>query len=189
MIFETRRLFLRPWEESDAEDLYEYAKDPRVGPAAGWPVHTSVENSREIIRNVLSAPYTYAMVLQETGQVIGSIGLKFGKDSSLNLPTGEAEVGYWIGVPYWGQGLTTEALTYIRDFAFRELKLDKLWCGYYEGNEASRRVQEKCGFLHRFTNVNTYVPLLDTRRNERMSMINYHEWLGYQLYLENYGKK
>lgn len=45
--FTTDRLLLRPWTEADAEDLYRYAKDPQVGPAAGWPVHTSVENSRE----------------------------------------------------------------------------------------------------------------------------------------------
>ena len=71
MVFETKRLILRPWEESDAEDLFEYAKDPRVGPIAGWPAHTSVENSREIIRTVLSADETYAVVLKETGKPIG----------------------------------------------------------------------------------------------------------------------
>ncbi|OPZ83759.1 MAG: hypothetical protein BWY74_04381 [Firmicutes bacterium ADurb.Bin419] len=56
MILETERLILRPWEESDKEDLYGYASDPQVGPVAGWPVHTSVENSLEIIKTVLSAP-------------------------------------------------------------------------------------------------------------------------------------
>lgn len=42
----TKRLILRKWQESDAKSLYEYAKDPRVGPIAGWPIHTSVEDSR-----------------------------------------------------------------------------------------------------------------------------------------------
>ena len=74
-MLETKRLILRPWQETDAESLYEYAKDPDVGPPAGWPVHTSVENSREIIRNVLSVPETYAVCLKN-GQPIGSIGLK-----------------------------------------------------------------------------------------------------------------
>ncbi len=189
MILETERLILRPWEESDAEDLYTYASDPRVGPAAGWPVHTSVENSREIIRNVLSAPHTYAMVLKETGHAVGSIGLKMKESSNLPLTEHEAELGYWIGVPYWGQGLTTEAVTFLRDYAFREMKLDKLWCGYYEGNEQSWRVQEKCGFLYRFTILDVYVPLLDTYRNERVSALNYHEWLGIQLYLETHPNK
>ena len=51
MILETERLILRPWEERDAHDLFQYASNPEVGPIAGWPVHTSVENSREIIKN------------------------------------------------------------------------------------------------------------------------------------------
>ena len=61
----TERLLLRTWKETDAESLYEYAKDPEVGPIAGWPVHTSVENSREIIRGVLSAEETYAVCPQK----------------------------------------------------------------------------------------------------------------------------
>lgn len=56
MGFQTERLILHLWKKSDAESLYEYAKDPLVGPIAGWPIHTSVENSRDIIMNVLSAP-------------------------------------------------------------------------------------------------------------------------------------
>ena len=66
MILQTKRLILRPWSENDAEDLYKYASDPEVGPPAGWPPHTSVENSREIIRTVLSAPETYAVCLKKT---------------------------------------------------------------------------------------------------------------------------
>ena len=58
MILETGRLILRPWEETDAEECYKYAKDPRVGPIAGWPVHTSEEDSRQVIRNVLMVPET-----------------------------------------------------------------------------------------------------------------------------------
>ena len=58
LTLETERLILRPWEEGDAESLYQYAKDPEVGPIAGWPPHTSVENSRQIICDVLSADET-----------------------------------------------------------------------------------------------------------------------------------
>ncbi|MCI7367055.1 MAG: GNAT family N-acetyltransferase, partial [[Clostridium] innocuum] len=55
-MLETKRLILRPWQVEDAESCYRYAKNPNIGPKAGWPVHESVENSREIIRTVLSAP-------------------------------------------------------------------------------------------------------------------------------------
>ena len=104
MMLETNRLILRPWEESDAESLFQYASHPDVGPIAGWAVHTSVENSREIIKTVLSAPETYAVVLKESGPPVGSIGLMIGKASNIGLPDSEGEIGYWIGVPYWGRG-------------------------------------------------------------------------------------
>ena len=68
MILQTKRLILRPWSENDAEELYKYASDPEVGSPAGWPPHTSVENSREIIRTVLSAPEIYAVCLKEYGK-------------------------------------------------------------------------------------------------------------------------
>ncbi len=102
MILETNRLILRPWTEDDAEDLYRYASSPEIGPIAGWAVHTSVENSREIIRDVLSAPETYAVVLKETMRPVGSIGLMIGGASNIGIPNTEGEIGYWIGVPYWG---------------------------------------------------------------------------------------
>lgn len=69
----TERLILRPWTEEDAASLYKYAQDPKIGPIAGWPPHTSVENSREVIRDILSAPETYAVVLKETNEPIGSV--------------------------------------------------------------------------------------------------------------------
>ena len=102
MILETTILILRPWKESHAESLYEYAKNPLVGLAAGWPVHTSVENSRQIIREVLSAGETYAVTLKNNDVAIGSIGLLIGDKSNLNINADEAEIGYWIGEPYWG---------------------------------------------------------------------------------------
>ena len=61
---ETSRLILRPWCDSDAQALYRWARDPEVGPSAGWAPHTSVENSREIIRTVLSEEGTFAVLLK-----------------------------------------------------------------------------------------------------------------------------
>ncbi len=146
MILETERCILRPWKEEDAQTLYHYARDPRVGPIAGWPVHTSVENSREIIRDVLSTKETYAVVVKQTDEPVGSVGLMIGLASNFDLPSHEAELGYWIGVPYWGRGLIPETSMELIRHGFEELKLHAIWCGYFEGNEQSRRVQEKCGF-------------------------------------------
>ena len=100
MILETERLILRPWREEDAEECYRYAQNPKVGPIAGWPEHTSLENSKEIIKNVLSVPETYAIIWKETGLPIGSIGLKIGDATDLTDKADECELGYWLGKPY-----------------------------------------------------------------------------------------
>ncbi len=147
-ILETERLILRPWREEDAESLYEYAKDPRVGPIAGWPVHTSVENSREIIRDILSADETYAVTIKPDDKAVGSVGLRGGAASNLGLADNEAEVGYWIGVPFWGRGYIPEAVLEVIRHAFEDLGIEMLWCGYFDGNDKSRRAGEKCGFRY-----------------------------------------
>ena len=92
MKLETERLLLRPWKAEDAESLYKYASDDRVGPIAGWNPHKSVEESTRIINDVLSAEGTFAVVLKETNEPIGSIGLITGEKSNLHLPENEAEI-------------------------------------------------------------------------------------------------
>lgn len=176
MILETERLLLRPWEDRDAEDLYRYASSPEVGPIAGWPVHTSVENSREVIREVFSAPEIYAVVPKETGRPTGCIGLQTGAASSFGLPESEGEISYWIGVPFWGQGLIPEAMREILRHGFEDLKLQKIWCGYFDGNEKSWRVQEKCGFRYHHANRDVYWELTGDIRTEHVSCLTKEEW-------------
>lgn len=143
----TERLILRPWCLDDAEALYELARDERVGSAAGWPPHRSVQESAEVIRSVFCAPETYAVVSRDAGCVVGCIGLIGSEASNIAaLASDEAEVGYWLGMPYWGRGLMTEALRALMRRAFETLGYSALWCGWFDGNIRSKRVQEKCGF-------------------------------------------
>ena len=175
-IFETERLILRPGSEEDALSLYRYACDPAVGPIAGWPPHTSVENSLEIIRTILSAPETYAVVLKTTGEPVGSVGIMFGDGlHSAEMEEGDAEIGYWIGVPYWGQGLIPEAVRRMLHRCFKELNLQHVWCGYYDGNMKSRREMEKGGFVFHHTETGKISPLGDVRTEHFMRMTK-EEW-------------
>lgn len=171
MILQTERLILRPWCDTDAESLYEYAKDDRIGLAAGFPPHTSVENSREVIKNVLSEPETFAVCLKEDNKPIGSIGLMIGKQSNLDIPDDEGEIGYWIGVPFWGQGLIPEAVREMIRYGFDELHLARLWCAYFDGNEKSKRVQEKCGFVYHHTNKDIYWKPIDKTLTEHVTCL------------------
>lgn len=176
MIIETDRLILRPWEESDASSLYEYAKDPAVGPIAGWPVHTSVENSLEIIRNVLSAEGTFAVCLKTDNKAIGSIGLIPPAQSHTDVSDKEIEIGYWIGVPFWGNGYIPEAIRALQKYVFEELGYTAMWCGYYDGNEKSKRVQEKLGFTYHHTCDDVPVPLLNEVRIGHTNVMTKEQW-------------
>ena len=167
----TNRLILRPWRESDAGTLYKYAKDPEIGPAAGWPPHTSIEDSLDVIRTVFSAPEIYAVVLKETGEPIGSIGLLFGESSHVaGILPDEAEIGYWIGKPYWGQGLIPEAVRCLLLRCFTDLDISAVWGAYYDGNTKSRRVLDKCGFRFHHTVDGMTSPLGDVRTEHFMKI-------------------
>lgn len=145
-MLETDRLILRPWQESDAEDLYNYAKDADIGTMADWSPHKSMEDSLQVIRTVFSAPETYAMELRESGKAIGCVGLLL-EDGYLDTADDETEIGYWVGKPYWGQGLVPEAVKAVAAHTFNKLGKNRLWACCFTDNHRSQRVLEKCGFV------------------------------------------
>lgn len=173
----TERLILRPWKISDAQSLYSYAKDDRIGPIAGWPPHKSVEESREVIRDIFSQKGVFAVTLKGDDTAIGCIGLLTELRSNFPIDDDEGEISYWIGVPFWGQGLIPEAMHEIIRYGFEDLGLTTLWCGFFDGNEKSKRAQEKCGFRHHHTNPEQYFQLTDDFRIEHVSRLTKEEWL------------
>ncbi len=178
MILETERLILRPWEEGDAEECFRYAKDPRVGPAAGWPAHQDPEESWRVIRDILAVPETYAMVPKETGLPAGSVSLNFG--TALAEKDDEAELGYWLGVPFWGRGYMPEAARELLRRAFEDLGLRRVWCAWAEGNDKSRRVQEKLGFRHQFVRENVPYPQIGEKRTSHVNLMTKEDWETYR---------
>jgi acetyltransferase, GNAT family len=98
-------------------------------------------------------------------------------DSRLAEEEDACELGYWIGRPFWGQGLIPEAAKALLRRAFTELGMQRVWCGYYEGNEKSKRVQEKLGFRHEKTLQEVDVPLLNEVRTEHVSLLSREAWL------------
>lgn len=75
----------------------------------------------------------------------------------------EAEIGYWIGKPFWGHGFIPEAVRALLARCFNDLALDAVWCGYYDGNDKSKRVCEKSGFKFHHTNCDIESPFGDKR--------------------------
>ncbi|MBQ9308753.1 MAG: GNAT family N-acetyltransferase [Clostridia bacterium] len=173
---ETARLVLRRWREEDAQDLYRYACDPDVGPIAGWPPHRDEGESLEVIRSVFCAKEAYAVCLKENRRAIGAIELKLHGHSDLTEADDECELGYWLGKPFWGCGLMPEAGREMIRHAFEDLGMQKIWCGYYEGNDKSKRVQEKLGFRFQWRSEGVEVPLMHEERTGYVSLITRADW-------------
>lgn len=136
-VLKTARLTLRAPRADDAKAIKTLINDRRVSEnMATIPHPYTLKDARSFIANAAGKPLF--VITRADGRLIGGggIGLR---------PRGH-EIGYWIGVPYWGNGYATEAARALVDHAFRDLDLTELLAGARVTNPASRRVLEKCGF-------------------------------------------
>ena len=172
----TERLVLRPWKISDAKDLFESASDEDIGPIAGWPPHKSIEQSRDVIKNVFCGKECYAVCDKNSGAAIGCIELKLNGHTDLTSRDDECEMGFWISKNYWGRGLIPEAARELLRRAFEDLGMRTVWCGYYDGNEKSKRAQEKIGFIFHHTCDAVDVPLLGETRIGHTNYMTREMW-------------
>lgn len=145
-ILQTERLILRPLTERDDKAIFDYSKNPNVGPNAGWKPHDDIEETREIMKTVfLGKEGVFGIVLRETGKLFGSIGL---------IPDAKREndkarmLGYAIGEDYWGHGYITEAARAVIEYGFVELNLDLISAYCFPFNARSKHVLEKLGFKY-----------------------------------------
>ena len=144
---ETQHLLLRPFRPGDAPEVQRLAGNIKVAETTmniphpyedgmaeewiathqpGWEAHTNV---------------VYAITLKHSGQLIGTVSLV--KDK-----TGEWELGYWTGEPYWGRGYCTEAAKALVEFAFTQPGITKIIARHLTSNPASGRVMQKIGMRH-----------------------------------------
>ncbi len=145
---ETDRLILRMWTKKDAQALFEYAKDPDVGPNAGWKPHENPGESRMIIEQLFRCNMTWAIVEKETGEIIGSIGFE---EDKYRPNINSKEMGYSLAKSRWGRGYMTEAAKRLIRYGFDELKLVVLMIRTSDTNVRSQRIIEKCGFTYEGT--------------------------------------
>lgn len=142
---ETERLILRPWTMEDAQDMYEYACTPKVGPMAGWKPHESLDESKKILAMFIEEDDSWAIEWKENHKVIGSVGLHDSKRAGIVY---DREIGYVIGEPYWGRGIVVEAVKAVMAYAFDESQMKNLMVAHYSFNKQSKRVIEKLGFQY-----------------------------------------
>ena len=175
---ETKRLILRPFRLIDAPAVQELAGERDIadttmniphpyedGMAEEW-----IEDHRPGYEDGELA--TFAIVLKDDTELVGAIGLQI--DRGLN----KAELGYWIGKPFWNLGYATEATIAILAFGFDELRLNRIQAGHLARNPSSGRVMEKAGLI-----------LEGTARQATIKWDQYEDMVSYAILREDWEKR
>jgi RimJ/RimL family protein N-acetyltransferase len=145
---ETERLVLRPYTLDDAADVRRLAGDPVVADTALNIPHPYPEGAAEAWIGQHQGWFdagegvVYAVTLRATGELLGSVSM------GINRKHNRAEMGYWIGKPYWNQGYATEAARALVGYGFQELGLNRIFAYHFSRNPASGRVMQKAGMAY-----------------------------------------
>ncbi len=149
-VLETSRLLLRPLDESDAADIYEYAKNPNVSKYTLWEPHTSIDASLEYIREYVLPKYEqgllepYGIELKSNpGKIVGTVGC-FWTSKQANA----MELAYAISEEHWGKGIVVEASAVLMEHCFSEYKVKRLQARCKVENTQSSRVMKKLGMVY-----------------------------------------
>lgn len=146
--FETTRLCVRPFRISDGSDVERLAGAPEVAATtlhiphpypAGLGAKWIATHGEQFAKQEMA---TWAIELRSSGELVGAFSAR------LHQTDRRSELGYWIGVPFWGHGYTAEAGIVIRDYLFHEWGLQRIYAQHFVGNPASGRVMQKLGMQY-----------------------------------------
>ncbi len=136
---------IRSWEKTDAESLIEYANNRKI-----WlnlrdifPHPYSGQDARNWIDFALSQDPECNFAIAAGEEAIGGIGLTLGEDVHCQT----AELGYWLGEPYWGRGIMSKAISSFTEYALTTFQLQRIFATPFASNQASRRILEKAGYF------------------------------------------
>jgi RimJ/RimL family protein N-acetyltransferase len=161
-VLETERLLLRRPTLADVKAITRLANDRRIAENTRLPHPYSQDHAVDFVRSIANEKRDAVFLIENNFTPIGMVGVEWRGDE-------KPELGYWLGVEYWGQGFATEAARAAIDFTFEEFDVDVVKSGARVANPASRNVLEKCGFqwngveLHRFQSLGSSTPV-DTFR-------------------------
>lgn len=136
---------LRPWSFDDLPSLVKYANNFNIANnlTDKFPHPYSEEDGKRFITMATSGNPIHIFCIEINGEAAGGIGIHPQDD----IHRKNAELGYWLAEPFWGQGIITQAIPMAVDFAFETFDITRVFARPYGRNTASQRVLEKCGFV------------------------------------------
>jgi RimJ/RimL family protein N-acetyltransferase len=158
-VLETERLVLRQPTLADVKAISRLADDRRIAENSRRLPHPySQDHAVEFVRGIADGNRQTVFLIENNHTPIGMVGVDWREQAT-------PELGYWLGVEYWGLGFATEAARAVIDFTFEEFDAEQLISGTRVANPASRNILEKCGFqwsgveLHRFEALGSSTPV------------------------------
>ncbi len=135
---------IRELNESDLPKLAEYANNEKVSINLrdAFPNPYIIEDAKKFLEVIEKQSQKTFFAIEYKGDYVGNISLLVGNDVYRN----SAEIGYFIGEPFWNKGIMTKAVNLITEFGFKNLGIIRIHAGVFEFNKSSQRVLEKCGF-------------------------------------------
>jgi [ribosomal protein S5]-alanine N-acetyltransferase len=140
----TTRLVLRPYSGADITELVPLIGTREVAATTGRIAHPYNEQHARDFLVMASDPdkIWLAITLRSDGRQIGGVGLRVDRQHQ------HAELGYWLGVLYWGKGYATEAAAEMMRYGFEVLQIHRICASFFKGNQASGRILKKLGMIH-----------------------------------------
>lgn len=144
MILKSGNIELRSFKETDAHQMAALANNKNISQNLrdGFPHPYTVKDAESFLQKYMYQNIESVFAIEYNELYVGNIGLVIGQD----VYRRSAELGYFIGEPYWNKGITTMAVNLIADYGFNKLDLVRIYSGVFEYNASSQRVLEKCGF-------------------------------------------
>lgn len=145
MLLSIGRWLIRSWQAEDEEAIVRYANNRSVSIHLrdSFPYPYTRADAQAWLRSVRRRQPETMFAIASQQEAIGGIGLHIQPD----VYRISAELGYWLGEPFWGQGIATEAVRAVTEWGFSHLGLARIYAGVFDGNPASARVLEKAGFM------------------------------------------
>ncbi len=137
-------VLIRPWNESDIDNLVKYADNINIWNNLRnyFPHPYTREHAQSWIASSEAAIPMINFAIEFEGEAIGGIGLIFNTDVYVL----SAEIGYWIGEPFWGKGIASEAIRQMTEYSFYYFDIVRIYAEVFESNKASMRALEKNGY-------------------------------------------
>jgi len=144
MLLDLGDLRVRSWRKNDLDALVRYANNPKIAANLRdqFPHPYTRAAAAAYLSDMRAAEVETSFAVEYASEAIGGIGFKLGTD----IARLSAEMGYWLGEPFWGGGLTTRAVLATSEWAFENYHLTRIFAMAFSHNVGSMRVLEKAGF-------------------------------------------